>query len=97
MSEELKLTPFQQRFVDFRAQGKSQGDAYILAGGKGNEKNINRLAWRTDNHPKVKEALNRAATVAFERNVGQGSPLKIARGLNGLWTKGGLLFTPPFQ
>ena len=70
MSEELKLTPFQQRFVDFRAQGKSQGDAYILAGGKGNEKNINRLAWRTDNHPKVKEALNRAATVAFERNVG---------------------------
>src|SRR5678815_221750 len=26
----------------------------------------------------------------FEKNVGQGSPLKIARGVNGLWTKGGL-------
>jgi hypothetical protein len=25
---------------------------------------------------------------SFERNVGQGSPLKIARGLNALWTKG---------
>ena len=25
----------------------------------------------------------------FERNVGQGSPIKIARGLNALWTKGG--------
>jgi general L-amino acid transport system substrate-binding protein len=33
----------------------------------------------------------------FERNVGQGSPLKIARGLNGLWTKGGLQFAPPVR
>ena len=31
----------------------------------------------------------------FERNVGQGSPLKIARGLNALWTKGGLQYAPP--
>ena len=34
---------------------------------------------------------------SFDRNVGAGSPLKIDRGLNRLWTKGGLLFTPPFQ
>src|SRR5690349_19043390 len=33
----------------------------------------------------------------FERNVGQGSPMKIARGLNGLWTKGGLQFAPPIR
>jgi general L-amino acid transport system substrate-binding protein len=33
----------------------------------------------------------------FERNVGQGSPLKIARGLNGLWTKGGLQYAPPIR
>jgi len=33
----------------------------------------------------------------FERNVGQGSPLKIVRGLNALWTKGGLLYGPPFR
>jgi general L-amino acid transport system substrate-binding protein len=33
----------------------------------------------------------------FERNVGQGSPLKIGRGLNALWTKGGLQFAPPIR
>jgi general L-amino acid transport system substrate-binding protein len=33
----------------------------------------------------------------FERNLGQGSPLKIARGLNGLWTKGGLQYAPPIR
>jgi general L-amino acid transport system substrate-binding protein len=34
---------------------------------------------------------------SFERNVGQGSPLKIARGLNALWTKGGLQYAPPIR
>jgi general L-amino acid transport system substrate-binding protein len=33
----------------------------------------------------------------FERNVGAGSPLKIARGLNGLWTKGGLQYAMPIR
>jgi len=33
----------------------------------------------------------------FERNVGQGSPLKIARGLNALWTKGGIQYAPPIR
>lgn len=31
----------------------------------------------------------------FERNLGSGSPLKIKRGLNALWTDGGLLYAPP--
>ena len=34
---------------------------------------------------------------AFERNVGQGSPLKIPRGLNALWNKGGLQYAPPVR
>ena len=34
---------------------------------------------------------------SFERNVGMGSPLKIARGLNALWNKGGLQYSPPFR
>jgi general L-amino acid transport system substrate-binding protein len=34
---------------------------------------------------------------AFERNVGQGSQLKIGRGLNALWTKGGLQYAPPVR
>jgi general L-amino acid transport system substrate-binding protein len=33
----------------------------------------------------------------FERNVGQGSPLKIARGLNALWNKGGIQYAPPIR
>jgi general L-amino acid transport system substrate-binding protein len=33
----------------------------------------------------------------FERNVGQASPLKLERGLNGLWTKGGLMYAIPFK
>ncbi|MFO1148804.1 MAG: amino acid ABC transporter substrate-binding protein [Alsobacter sp.] len=33
----------------------------------------------------------------FEKNVGQGSPLKIARGLNALWSKGGLQYAPPIR
>ncbi len=33
----------------------------------------------------------------FERNVGAGSALKIARGQNALWTKGGLQYAPPFR
>ena len=34
---------------------------------------------------------------SYERTVGMESALKIPRGQNQLWTKGGLLFTPPFQ
>jgi general L-amino acid transport system substrate-binding protein len=34
---------------------------------------------------------------SFERNVGQGSQLKIARGLNALWNKGGLQYAPPIR
>jgi general L-amino acid transport system substrate-binding protein len=33
----------------------------------------------------------------FERNVGQGSPLKIARGQNNEWSKGGLQYAPPIR
>jgi general L-amino acid transport system substrate-binding protein len=33
----------------------------------------------------------------FDRNVGQSSPLKIARGLNALWTKGGVQYAPPIR
>jgi general L-amino acid transport system substrate-binding protein len=34
---------------------------------------------------------------SFDRNLGQGSPLKIERGLNALWTDGGLQFSPPIR
>jgi general L-amino acid transport system substrate-binding protein len=34
---------------------------------------------------------------SFERNVGAGSPIKIKRGLNALWTQGGLQYAPPIR
>ncbi|MBV8567410.1 MAG: amino acid ABC transporter substrate-binding protein, partial [Methylobacteriaceae bacterium] len=33
----------------------------------------------------------------FEKNVGESTPLKIKRGLNALWTKGGLQYAPPIR
>jgi general L-amino acid transport system substrate-binding protein len=34
---------------------------------------------------------------AFDRNLGMSSPLKIERGLNALWNKGGLQYAPPIR
>ncbi|WP_420132450.1 amino acid ABC transporter substrate-binding protein [Rhodopseudomonas sp.] len=34
---------------------------------------------------------------SFERNVGTGSKLEIARGLNKLWNKGGIMYAPPIR
>ena len=33
----------------------------------------------------------------FERNIGEGSPLGISRGLNALWTDGGIQYAPPIR
>ncbi|MFP4310009.1 MAG: amino acid ABC transporter substrate-binding protein, partial [Desulfococcaceae bacterium] len=33
----------------------------------------------------------------FERNVGPDTPLGLERGLNDLWTRGGLMYSPPFK
>ena len=34
---------------------------------------------------------------SYDRNLGDGSPLKIARSLNALWTKAGILEAPPIR
>jgi len=34
---------------------------------------------------------------AFDRNVGSGSKLQIARGINNLWNKGGIQYAPPIR
>ncbi|HSO43422.1 MAG TPA: amino acid ABC transporter substrate-binding protein, partial [Rhodospirillales bacterium] len=34
---------------------------------------------------------------SYERNVGMGSKLKLERGLNDLWSRGGLMFAPPIR
>ena len=34
---------------------------------------------------------------SFNRNVGPDTPLQLPRGVNQLWTKGGILYAPPFR
>jgi general L-amino acid transport system substrate-binding protein len=46
-------------------------------------------------HAIVKQVGNYGES--FERNVGKDSPLKIDRGLNRLWTQGGLHYAPPIR
>ncbi|HMO70908.1 MAG TPA: amino acid ABC transporter substrate-binding protein, partial [Paracoccaceae bacterium] len=33
----------------------------------------------------------------FAANIGEGTPIALARGLNAQWTQGGLLYSPPFR
>ena len=33
----------------------------------------------------------------FERHIGENTPIGLARGLNALWTDGGLIYSPPFR
>lgn len=33
----------------------------------------------------------------FERHIGQNTPIGLARGLNAQWTRGGLIYAPPFR
>ncbi|HFE67349.1 MAG TPA: amino acid ABC transporter substrate-binding protein [Chloroflexi bacterium] len=33
----------------------------------------------------------------YERNLGAGTPFNLARGVNDLWTNGGLMYSPPFR
>src|SRR5262245_30645777 len=45
---------------------------------------------------KVIEGVGNYAEI-FERNLGQNTPLDLSRGMNALWTQGGLLYAPPMQ
>ena len=46
--------------------------------------------------PRVIRAVGNYGEI-YERNLGRDSPLKIERGLNQLWTQGGLHFSPPID
>jgi general L-amino acid transport system substrate-binding protein len=45
---------------------------------------------------KVIEGVGNYAEI-FERNLGENTPLDLSRGMNALWTQGGLLYAPPMQ
>ena len=47
-------------------------------------------------------AVNAIAAVGnygeiFEKNIGESTPIGLSRGLNALYTEGGLLYAPPFR
>ena len=43
----------------------------------------------------IKQVGNYAES--FERNIGLNTPIGIARGVNALWSNGGILYSPPFR
>jgi general L-amino acid transport system substrate-binding protein len=74
---------------------------------KSNDPNIKRILGVTEGMGKAlgtseKWAYNIVKQVgnygeSFDRNVGAGSPLKLERGYNALWTKGGLMYGWPIR
>jgi general L-amino acid transport system substrate-binding protein len=74
---------------------KSQGAAWRLVSGTDE-----RLARALGVHPDwVVRAVKAVGNYGemYERNLGSGSVLHIERGLNRLWTQGGLLYAPPID
>jgi general L-amino acid transport system substrate-binding protein len=77
-----------------------------LAGGTDNPE-INRLLGTEGNLGEVLGVSNDAFKniimavgnygEVFEKNIGENTPIGIARGLNAQWTDGGLIYSPPFR
>ncbi len=72
-----------------------------------NNPEINRILGRSGSiHKNLKldkqwaaNAISQVGNYAeiFARNIGENTPLKIKRGLNALWSDGGILYSPPFR
>jgi general L-amino acid transport system substrate-binding protein len=73
----------------------SQGAAWRLASGK-DERLAQALGVRRDWVVRAVKAVGNYGEM-YERNVGRDSPLNLERGLNRLWTQGGLLYAPPLD
>ena len=90
-AEELGLTS--ANVDDMKAKSKSPAVRRILGlegiGGKG-------LGLKDDWSYQVIKQVGNYGEV-FKRNVGADSPLKIERGLNALWSKGGIMYAPPLR
>jgi general L-amino acid transport system substrate-binding protein len=89
-AEEMGLT---QRNID-EALGSDKPDVRRFVGAEGNFGEM--LGLTRDWSVRIIKGVGNYGE-SFERNLGQGSQLKIARGLNALWTKGGLQYAPPIR
>jgi general L-amino acid transport system substrate-binding protein len=90
-AEELGITSAN---VEDMARNTKNPDVSRLLGAEGNFGNDLKLPkdWAVQI---VKQVGNYGEV--FERNVGMGSQLKIKRGLNAQWNKGGILYAPPVR
>jgi general L-amino acid transport system substrate-binding protein len=79
--------------VEEMAKGKDPSVLYLL-GVKGNIGKL--LGLNNDWAYQVVHRVGNYGEI-FDRNLGEGSPLKIKRGLNALWSKGGILYAPPLR
>jgi general L-amino acid transport system substrate-binding protein len=89
-AEELGIT---QANVESKVADKSPDVKLFL----GAEKDLGtQLGLPNDYMVNVIKAVGNYGEI-YERNIGAGSKLKIDRGLNNLWSKGGLMYSPPFR
>ena len=91
-AEEMGIT---SRNVDRMKSSKDPDVQRLLGVIKGNGKALGlRENWA---YNIIKQVGNYGES--FERHVGEKTPLRLARGLNGLWTKGknGLMYAPPLK
>ncbi|TCO83333.1 amino acid ABC transporter substrate-binding protein (PAAT family) [Plasticicumulans lactativorans] len=90
-AEELGIT---SKNVDEMVKSATNPDAKRLLGTEGERGKDFGLA--NDWVVKVVKQVGNYGEM-FERNVGEGSALKIKRGQNALWNQGGLQYAPPFR
>ncbi len=94
-------------FAMIEAEERGLTSANVEAALKSPDPNVQRMLGVTGDLGKGmgldnKWAYNIIRTVgnygeSFERNVGMGSKLQLARGLNAQWTDGGLMYSPPIR
>jgi general L-amino acid transport system substrate-binding protein len=95
------------QFATMEAEERGITAANVDAALKGEDPNVKRMLGVTPGMGAAlgldeKWAYNAIKQVgnygeSFERNVGQGSKLKLERGLNDLWSRGGLMYAPPIR
>lgn len=90
-AEELGVT---QANVDELAQGTDNPEINRMLGSEGNLGAMTGLP-QDFGHQAIKAVGNYGEI--FDRFIGPSTPIGLERGLNALWTQGGILYSPPFR
>jgi len=87
--------------------GVTSANVEELSAAAGDNPEVNRLLGTEDNLGAMigldatwaKDAIAAGGNYGeiFEKNIGESTPIGLARGLNAQWTEGGLLYAPPFR